>query len=464
MRSLLLLVPLLALGCDTGSRSSDTGSTSTAGATSSSTPFSTSAGTSPVPSAGSTPATPAAPSAPTGVVRLSPGDPGVQTGLQLLRNEITPNQAVTAWTADGLTPQEVQDLLGRLPLTQAQPAGVYTPAATIADDLGRTSDLSLVVPSSPPPSTGYPVIVYLHGLGQSSTSVSSAAALIKNAIIVAPSAQDPPPSVVFEDSAPVPGLNAFPHWWVYRDHAFAMRALDWVRERYEIDSNRIVLFGPSMGGFGTWNIGLRFADRFAKLVSAAGGISRLEFAIADPISRSLLANVAMVPVWFGHGDADTVVPVSHSRTIAGDLKGLGLAYTYREIAGGTHDASTFAQLGGEVQAQLDSSLRNPNPGRVSHRAIGDYHLGAYWVVMDKAGSVVGSVSGQTITVTTADGATGATVYIDEDLVDVTQPVKVLVNGTTVLEAIPTPSLQAVASSFARTRDPLLTYRFVVMSR
>ena len=45
----------------------------------------------------------------------------------------------------------------------------------------------------------------------------------------------------------------------------------------------------------------------------------------------------------------------------------------------------------------------------------------------------------------------------EPLVDVTQAVTVTVDGAQLLSGVPTASLQAVAQSFARTRDPLLTY-------
>jgi hypothetical protein len=100
--------------------------------------------------------------------------------------------------------------------------------------------------------------------------------------------------------------------------------------------------------------------------------------------------------------------------------------------------------------------------RVTHRAIGNYHLGAYWVELQgPRGTVTASVAGQTITVTTGGGATGARVYLDPSLVDVTTPVTVVVDGATILNAVPTPSLIAVAQSFARTRDPKLTYRFSI---
>jgi len=449
---ILCLGPALLVGCNSGSRDEPRAGTA-AGVNSNTAPVSTAAGTPAAPA----PASPA----PSGSARLTLQDPGVQTGLQLLRGEISPEQAATSWALAGVSPAQAQDLLGRLPLTPALPAGTHPAVATISDGYGRSTDVSLFVPATPPPAEGYPVVVFLHGLGGDSSNMQSAA-VVQNAIVIAPTAQDPPAGVTFEDEAPIPLGSAFPHWWVYRDDAFALRALDWVRERYAVDSDRVVLFGASMGGFGTWNVGLRFHDRFAKLVSAAGGISRLEFALSDPLSRSLLVNATMVPVWFAHGDADTVVPVSHSQTIASDLTQLAIPFTYRELPGAGHDTAAFTQLFGEVKGQVDTALRDPSPSQIVHRAIGNYHLGAYWVELKgPKGAVSARAQGQTITVRTSEGATGATVYLDTSLVDVSQPVTVVVDGATILSETPTASLAAVAASFARTRDPKLTYRFSV---
>ncbi|HYI91970.1 MAG TPA: prolyl oligopeptidase family serine peptidase [Bryobacteraceae bacterium] len=47
-------------------------------------------------------------------------------------------------------------------------------------------------------------------------------------------------------------------------------ALESVRKRYNIDPNRIVLRGFSMGGAGTWHIGLHYPDQWAAIEAGAG--------------------------------------------------------------------------------------------------------------------------------------------------------------------------------------------------
>jgi pimeloyl-ACP methyl ester carboxylesterase len=45
----------------------------------------------------------------------------------------------------------------------------------------------------------------------------------------------------------------------------------WIEAQYAIDPQRIYLTGFSLGGFGTWALGLSSPDRFAALVPVAGG-------------------------------------------------------------------------------------------------------------------------------------------------------------------------------------------------
>ncbi|PSQ18982.1 hypothetical protein BRD04_10600 [Halobacteriales archaeon QS_9_67_17] len=49
-----------------------------------------------------------------------------------------------------------------------------------------------------------------------------------------------------------------------------LEAIDVMAERFDIDPNRVFLTGHSMGGHGTWHVGLTNPDRFAALAPSAG--------------------------------------------------------------------------------------------------------------------------------------------------------------------------------------------------
>jgi predicted peptidase len=92
-----------------------------------------------------------------------------------------------------------------------------------------------------------------------------------------------------------------------------------------VDPSRVYVTGVSMGGMGVWDI-LRWEPTlFAAAVPMSGG--------ADP---STAAAIKDIPVWAFHGSADTIVPVSATRTIVQALRDAGGNPRYTEIAGGGH--------------------------------------------------------------------------------------------------------------------------------
>lgn len=62
------------------------------------------------------------------------------------------------------------------------------------------------------------------------------------------------------------------HWQVEMDAVIAL--LDEVTAAYRADTDRIYVTGLSMGGFGTWSLGIAYPDRFAALVPICGAIIR----------------------------------------------------------------------------------------------------------------------------------------------------------------------------------------------
>ena len=74
------------------------------------------------------------------------------------------------------------------------------------------------------------------------------------------------------------GNNAYR--WAGETDVF--EALESVRKRYNVDPNRIVLRGFSMGGAGTWHIGLHHPDRWAAIEAGAGFAETRTYAKLPP--------------------------------------------------------------------------------------------------------------------------------------------------------------------------------------
>ncbi|RYD73127.1 MAG: hypothetical protein EOP84_22040, partial [Verrucomicrobiaceae bacterium] len=100
-----------------------------------------------------------------------------------------------------------------------------------------------------------------------------------------------------------------------------------LKEKQDIDHDRIYVTGISMGGFGTWDIATRYPDRFAAIVPICGG--------GDPEKAPAIAKL---PVWTFHGNADSVVTVDLTRRMVDSIQKAGGTPLYTEYANVTHDS------------------------------------------------------------------------------------------------------------------------------
>ncbi len=100
-----------------------------------------------------------------------------------------------------------------------------------------------------------------------------------------------------------------------------LQLLNHVEQKYAVDAHRIYLTGISMGGYGTWQLGLRHPGKFAALVPICGGGNMIEVVLGP---RDNPAAFQHLPIWAFHGAKDDVVPLSESERMVGQLKKLGV--------------------------------------------------------------------------------------------------------------------------------------------
>lgn len=100
-----------------------------------------------------------------------------------------------------------------------------------------------------------------------------------------------------------------------------------MKRDFNVDADRTYLIGQSMGGGGTWHIGLKYPEVWAALGPMAAAIySEPE---VPPAARHL-------PVMLIHGDADETVDVDIGRRWAAEMVELGMEHVYIEVPGGSH--------------------------------------------------------------------------------------------------------------------------------
>jgi predicted peptidase len=97
--------------------------------------------------------------------------------------------------------------------------------------------------------------------------------------------------------------------------------LDEIAAKYAVDTNRVYLTGLSMGGYGTWALGLTYPERFAAIVPICGGGQMIGVILS---SRDKGAALKSLGVWAFHGGKDPVVPLEESQRMVDALKKAGV--------------------------------------------------------------------------------------------------------------------------------------------
>jgi predicted esterase len=384
--------------------------------------------------------------------------------------------ALAALAGKNATPQELLKML-RGPRPAAPLVGGHQ-SFTITDGNGTSTDLQLVAPPvaeiQARATKGLGLVVLLHGLnGNAGQTVGLATQLAATNEVIAcgPSVQKLPAGFQPEDGCPASIAAQFPSWWIYEDaHTFALEAIRKACSLYPIDPERVVLAGASMGGYGTWNIGLRHADRFAAIAPMCGGLTRLgQAGLHDSRSTALLVNGLLFPVWAAHGDADTVVPYQPDQEAANQLKALGGDVTFHLLPGVGHDIAPAIMGTGTLAQELTTFVttkrRKSLPLTVTYLSAGTTLDGAHWLRMaartaglDRA-QITGTIDPATNTValSAANGVDLARVYVDDRILDLSKPVTVTVNGAVKLQKTVAPDLASILESWRSREDEGLVY-------
>ncbi|HXN16683.1 MAG TPA: prolyl oligopeptidase family serine peptidase [Usitatibacter sp.] len=220
---------------------------------------------------------------------------------------------------------------------------------------GSMHRYQVYVPARYRASVAWPVILFLHGSGESGTD-----GLLQTEVGLGTALRRYPDRypaiVVFPQTPSDKSGNAV-------ITKIALAALDKTLHEFATDASRVYLTGLSMGGGGAWYLAYRHPERFAALVPicarvAIAGESASEVIPGESAYQRLAKRLRKLPVWIYHGDSDTVVPVAESRQAFAALKAAGGDVRYTEIAGGNHNAWDTAYQSEQLPAWL-LKMRHP---------------------------------------------------------------------------------------------------------
>ncbi|HEY2951861.1 MAG TPA: prolyl oligopeptidase family serine peptidase [Verrucomicrobiae bacterium] len=155
----------------------------------------------------------------------------------------------------------------------------------------------------------WPLMLFLHGAGERGTNLSKVAV-------------HGPPKLAKEKKE-FPFIVVSPQcpegeFWS-NDTLLAL--LDETIAKHAVDTNRVYLTGLSMGGFGTWSLGLEYPERFAAIAPICGGGDTIPVLLTNRKKSQALKTLG---VWAFHGAKDPTVKLEESERMIGALKKAGV--------------------------------------------------------------------------------------------------------------------------------------------
>lgn len=151
----------------------------------------------------------------------------------------------------------------------------------------------------------WPLVVFLNGAGECGTD-GQKQLLAGLAPALCNRAEEWPCVVLFPQKPD--RASAWEDW-----DAMLMAQLAATQREFAIDPDRITLTGLSQGGHGTWVLGARHKEIWAALAPICG--------YGDPVP--LAKDLAALPIWAFHGEADTAVPVAQSKALCEAVRAAG---------------------------------------------------------------------------------------------------------------------------------------------
>ena len=213
-------------------------------------------------------------------------------------------------------------------------------------EAGEEMRYRLYVPESYDAAAGAPLVVALHGFGGNQDyffrAVPNLPALCDQYgfILVAPMGRSTdgwygaplsiPGSAPRSSGRPPPPKTRAPEEEAeYRalSEADVMNVIELVREEYNVDARRMYLMGHSMGGFGTWWLGQKYADMWAAIAPMSGVLPDVDYH---------LPNLRDVAVHVSIGSEETPEWVEASRAQVEVMEEMGMTAAYFEPEGADH--------------------------------------------------------------------------------------------------------------------------------
>ncbi|MEJ8675579.1 prolyl oligopeptidase family serine peptidase [Chromobacterium amazonense] len=298
-------------------------------------------------------------------------------------------QAIEKLKRYGLSAEQVSDiLLNNVVVSNLKPCTKVVPLVT---PNGETSEMMVHIPQTSD-NNNLGVLIFLHGAGSSSDRIKDLACTlgeISSCVVLCPNAVISYKNESNFDLAGIFGRRVKHPRWHYTVNDFPLLALRWALQNLNINPDRCIISGHSMGGIAAWSIAARFWHLFAAVAPINGVLSMWEMFGPDIEADKLRSNLLTLPILSVHGANDSKIPHSLELFSLQRLAQGGNAFANQILVmGGEHSLNTMRMQKGtshfdKLGSWMAKQYRKNWPSKIFHHALDLSHSRAHWVEIIK---------------------------------------------------------------------------------
>jgi dienelactone hydrolase len=252
-------------------------------------------------------------------------------------------------------------------------------------------------------------------------------------------------------------------WNVAENIGYVDALIRAAKRDHDIDTNRVYVVGHSMGGGGAWGFGHIMADEFAGFVAGAGAAPMTSKGPAPGVCENLYNSRG----WIWHSTDDKNVVVKPDQVCTQKLKELqgehpgGYEFVYKEY---TNIGHGFPKDGlGKPMQYITQKQRDPFPKKVVFCPTMQQKNQLFWFQINTVEPVTwyqpvfwAENDGKN-TITVTGTKKNFTIYFHPDMVDYSQPVKIIADGTEVFNGEIKSSMGTLLETAEKYYDPKMYF-------